>query len=73
MIEDNGIGIDKKHYSMIFEKFFRVPSGDKHDVKGFGLGLFYVKSVLEALDGSIGLIKSDYTGSTFKIELQHHG
>tara|TARA_B110000211_G_scaffold63726_1_gene73025 strand:- start:3362 stop:4570 length:1209 start_codon:yes stop_codon:yes gene_type:complete len=53
LIEDNGIGIDKKHYSMIFEKFFRVPSGDKHDVKGFGLGLFYVKSVLEALDGSI--------------------
>ena len=73
LIEDNGIGIDKKHYSMIFEKFFRVPSGDKHDVKGFGLGLFYVKSVLEALDGSIKLIKSDSTGSTFKIELQHHG
>lgn len=73
LIEDNGIGIDKKHYSMIFEKFFRVPSGDKHDVKGFGLGLFYVKSVLEALDGSIKLIKSDSTGSTFKIELQHYG
>jgi len=73
LIEDNGVGIEKKHYSMIFEKFFRVPSGDKHDVKGFGLGLFYVKSVLEALDGSIKLIKSDYTGSTFKIELQHHG
>ena len=73
LIEDNGIGIDKKHYSMIFEKFFRVPSGDKHDVKGFGLGLFYVKSVLEALDGSIKLIKSDSAGSTFKIELQHHG
>ena len=73
LIEDNGIGIDKKHYSMIFEKFFRVPSGDKHDVKGFGLGLFYVKSVLEALDGSIKLIKSDSAGSTFKIELQHYG
>lgn len=73
LIDDNGIGIDKKHYSMIFEKFFRVPSGDKHDVKGFGLGLFYVKSVLEALNGSIKLVKSDHTGSRFQIELQHHG
>ena len=73
VIEDNGMGIEKKHHSMIFEKFFRVPSGDRHDVKGFGLGLFYVKSVLDALDGTIKLIKSDRTGSTFKLELQQHG
>ncbi len=69
-IRDNGIGIDKKHQKMIFEKFFRVPKGDRHDVKGFGLGLYYVKSVLQAHGGSIKLQKSDESGSTFLISLK---
>ena len=73
LIQDNGIGIEKKHQNMIFEKFFRVPKGDRHDVKGFGLGLFYVKSVLEAIGGSIKLIKSEPSGSTFKIDLKQNG
>ncbi len=73
IIQDNGIGIEKKHQSMIFEKFFRVPKGDRHDVKGFGLGLFYVKSVLGALGGSIKLLKSESSGSTFKIDLKQNG
>ena len=72
---DNGIGIDKKHQKMIFEKFFRVPKGDRHDVKGFGLGLFYVKSVLQAHNGTISLNKSDQNGSSFllSLKLSTHG
>lgn len=72
-IKDNGIGIERKHQKMIFEKFFRVPKGDRHDVKGFGLGLYYVKSVLIAHGGDIRLTNSDNSGSEFQIELKING
>ena len=52
-IADNGIGMNNTEINMIFDKFYRVKQGDRHDVKGFGLGLSYVKKIAELHDGSI--------------------
>ena len=66
-IADNGIGINPEHIGSVFQKFYRVPTGDKHDVKGFGLGLFYVHNICEAHGWQIK-IKSDVgQGSTFSL------
>lgn len=53
IISDNGIGISPKHQKMLFSKFFRVPTGNVHDVKGFGIGLYYVRKVIQAHKGSV--------------------
>ena len=67
---DNGPGIDRMYHSQIFERFFRVQQeGDIHDVKGNGLGLDYVKQILEKHKGTIRLQSEINKGSTFTIYL----
>ncbi len=70
-IADNGIGIKKEDQKRIFDKLYRVSTGDIHNVKGFGLGLDYVKSIISLHGGEVS-VKSDYgKGSVFKIELKN--
>jgi two-component system phosphate regulon sensor histidine kinase PhoR len=69
-VKDNGKGIETASQNMIFEKFFRVPSGNLHDVKGFGLGLFYVKNMIQLHKGKIALHSVPKVGTTFTIWLQ---
>ncbi|MEI6173054.1 MAG: HAMP domain-containing sensor histidine kinase [Bacteroidota bacterium] len=66
-VRDNGPGISPKYQKHVFEKFFRVPSGNIHDVKGFGLGLYYVKTVCRAHGWKIRLLSEPGHGAAFKI------
>ena len=68
-IEDNGCGISKEHLSHVFEKFYRVPTGDVHTVRGYGLGLYYAKQVVELHKGTITMNSRVGKGTTVTIKL----
>jgi two-component system phosphate regulon sensor histidine kinase PhoR len=66
---DHGIGIHSKEYKRIFEKYYRIPTGDIHNTKGFGIGLYYSKTVITAHEGTITVKSEHQKGTTFTIVL----
>ena len=73
-IKDNGVGLKRDDLERVFQKFYRVSTGDVHDVKGFGLGLYYVKNICKAHGWDISIDSVLGEGSTFSIQIpQNHG
>ena len=68
-ISDSGNELTEQHRKRVFEKFYRVPKGNTHDIKGFGIGLYYTKKIIEKHGGSIDLLLDKFT--TFKIHLPY--
>ena len=68
-VSDNGIGIPQEYHQRVFEKFFRVPHGDVHNAKGYGLGLSYVSHIVEQHKGSIKIEPNEGGGCRFIISL----
>jgi two-component system, OmpR family, phosphate regulon sensor histidine kinase PhoR len=66
-VKDNGVGIEKQYIKNIFKKFYRVPTGDIHDVKGFGLGLNFVKRIIDAHNGKIKVNSLPGIGTEFRL------
>ena len=67
-IADNGIGIAKDNLPFIFDKFYRVTSGDRYEVGGYGLGLFYVRQIVDLLGWSIEVTSKPEVGTIFTIK-----
>lgn len=68
-IKDNGIGIAPEHQKHLFEKFYRVPTGNIHNVKGFGLGLYYVNTIWQAHQGTISVASNLNQGTEFTLKI----
>ena len=66
-VADNGIGIDRENIPFIFDKFYRVTSGDRYEVGGYGLGLFYVRQITELMGWEIEVTSKPGQGTTFTI------
>jgi len=71
-VKDNGIGIEKKYLKNIFKKFYRVPTGDVHNVKGFGMGLNFVKRIIDAHEGKIKVHSLPGIGTEFKLFIPYN-
>ena len=71
-IEDNGIGIDKENLPFIFDKFYRVTSGDRYEAVGYGLGLFYVKQISELMGWRINVTSRPGDGTKFTINYRNN-
>jgi two-component system phosphate regulon sensor histidine kinase PhoR len=72
VIEDKGIGMKPEVLKHIFDRFYRAPTGDVHDVKGFGLGLNYVQEIVAAHDGTVSVESEINNGSTFTVFLPYN-
>ncbi len=72
VVEDNGIGLKHSDAKYVFDKFYRVPTGNLHNVKGFGLGLYYAKEIMELHNGSISVDARKQGGSCFTLIIPKH-
>ena len=70
-VSDNGVGISKEHIDKIFDKLYRIPTGNLHNVKGFGLGLSYVKAIVKLHGWDVNVKSTLGKGSTFTIKIKN--
>jgi two-component system phosphate regulon sensor histidine kinase PhoR len=70
-VADKGMGINRDIQKYIFDRFYRAPSGNRHDIKGFGLGLTYVQNIMQAHNGSVTVSSEENKGSRFDLVFQN--